>query len=74
MTERRSIRALVAAALAGAILTLARSLPPARPHKHRSWIRNERTGGEVLFSQDVIEGGYGHPSGWYEWGSRLIHP
>jgi hypothetical protein len=155
MTERRSIRALVAAALAGALLTLALSaagpaasasadnwnrrtdslrfpapanytrctvrhirlngrytwliyyqyLPdpyqhPARTrtvrlrgryrwldclhsyrpnpgiyfyYKHRSWIRNERTGGEILFSQDVSEGGYGHPSGWYEWGSRLIH-
>jgi hypothetical protein len=42
-------------------------------YKHRSWIRNERTGGEVLFSQDVSEGGYGHGNGWYEWGSRLIH-
>jgi len=42
-------------------------------YRHRSWIRNERTGGELEWAQDVIEGGYGTPSGRYEWGSRLIH-
>jgi hypothetical protein len=42
-------------------------------YMHRSWIRNQRTGGEVSFSQKVSEGGYGHGNGWYEWGTRLIH-
>jgi hypothetical protein len=42
-------------------------------YMHRSWIRNERTGGEVLYRQEVDELGYGHGSGRYEWGSRLIH-
>jgi hypothetical protein len=42
-------------------------------YMHRSWIRNERTGGEVLFRLDVSEDGYGTGDGRYEWGSRLIH-
>ena len=40
---------------------------------HRSWIRNERTGGEVLVRQGVNEISYGHGSGRYEWGSMLVH-
>ena len=42
-------------------------------YMHRSWLRNERTGGEVLVKQEVDELGYGHGSGRYEWGSRLVH-
>ena len=44
-----------------------------RYYMHSSGIRNERTGGEVNFRQEVDELGYGHGSGRYEWGSRLIH-
>jgi hypothetical protein len=44
-------------------------------YRHRSWIRNERTGGEVLMKQDLwywgIEGIAG--DGSYDWGSRLFH-
>jgi hypothetical protein len=44
-----------------------------RYYMHSSGIRNERTGGEVVVRQEVSEAGYGHGSGRYEWGSRLVH-
>jgi hypothetical protein len=44
-----------------------------RYYMHSSGIRNVTTGGEVNFRQEVNELGYGHGSGRYEWGSRLIH-
>jgi hypothetical protein len=44
-------------------------------YRHRSWIRNERTGGEMVFKQDLwywgIEGIAG--DGSYDWGSTLFH-
>jgi hypothetical protein len=44
-------------------------------YRHRSWIRNERTGGEIVFKQDLwywgIEGIAG--DGSYDWGSTLFH-
>ena len=65
MTQRRAMRSLAAAALAGAALALSaagpvdsasadnwnirRASPPGiiNDYMHRSWLRNERTGGEV---------------------------
>lgn len=51
-----------------------RSSPGAIPYyRHRSWLRNERTGGEALYQQSFfvwgIEGVAG--DGWYDWGSTL---
>jgi hypothetical protein len=43
-----------------------------RYYMHSSGMRNERTGGEVVFRQEV-SGGYDDLDGRYEWGSRLIH-
>lgn len=53
-----------------------RSSPGTIPYYlHRSWIRNERTGGEVTYHQDLgvygIEGISG--DGSYDWGSTLRH-
>jgi hypothetical protein len=43
-------------------------------YKHRSWIRNEATGGEALWQQDVYEYGVDHlGDGSYDWGSLLHH-
>jgi hypothetical protein len=53
-----------------------RSSPGTIPfYRHRSWIRNERTGGEIVYRQDLwywgIDGISG--DGSYDWGSRLYH-
>lgn len=43
-----------------------------RYYMHSSGIRNERTGGEAVFRQEV-SGRNDDLDGRYEWGSRLIH-
>lgn len=43
-----------------------------RYYMHSSGMRNERTGGEIVFRLEV-DGNYDKPEGRYEWGSRLIH-
>jgi hypothetical protein len=43
-----------------------------RYYMHSSGIRNELTGGEINFRQEVF-GTYDDLDGRYEWGSRLIH-
>jgi hypothetical protein len=53
-----------------------RSSPGTIPfYRHRSWIRNELTGGEIEYKQDLWV--WGIPDlagdGSYDWGSRLYH-
>ena len=43
-----------------------------RYYMHSSGVRNERTGGEAVFRQEVSSSYY-DLEGRYEWGSRLIH-
>ena len=52
-----------------------RSSPdPYVSYRPRAWIRNERTGGEALRSQDVFEQGPDYlGDGSYDWGSTLSH-
>lgn len=45
-----------------------------RYYMHSSGIRNELSGGEIVFRQEVFPANNAwHDVGRYEWGSRLIH-